>query len=82
MFKFIFILLVLFILLPRLFKWLLRIFVVKNISKVQEEFYRQQKNSQRPSQKQEGEIYVNVNDQKSKKKDFDGGEYIDYEEVK
>ena len=82
MFKFIIILVSLFILLPRLFKWLLKAFVVKNISKVQEEFYKQQQQASRSSNQQEGEVYVNIKDPKSKKKGFDGGEYVDYEEVK
>jgi hypothetical protein len=79
MFKFILIVLFFLFVFPSIFRFLLKLFIAKQVNKAQDEFYRQQ----RASQKREGQINVDyVPDDLKNKKDFGGGEYIDYEEVK
>ncbi len=83
MLKFIFTLFLIFFLLPPLFKWLLRLFISKQVGKAQEQFYKQQQNPFGGNKtRKEGEIKVEVPQDTRKNKDFGGGEYVDYEEVK
>lgn len=80
------ILIILFILFifPSLLKWAFRGFVVSQINKAQQDFQQQQRSQHTSNQKREGQIDVDFVPTKKGKgtENFNGGEYIDYEEVK
>ncbi len=82
------ILIILFILFifPSLLKWAFRGFVVSQINKAQQDFQQQQRtqHSSNHKNKREGQIDVDYVPTKKGKgtENFNGGEYIDYEEVK
>ncbi|MEA5137772.1 DUF4834 family protein [Arcicella rigui] len=81
------ILLIIFLILfifPRLLKWALRGFVVSQFNKAQQDFQQQQQANYQSTRKREGQIDVDFIPPKKGKstENFDGGEYIDYEEVK
>jgi len=86
MFKFILIVVLIFFVFPKLLNWALRGFVVSQMNKAQQDFQQQYKSNydtNRPK-KREGQIDVDFVPPKSGRNsdDFNGGEYIDYEEVK
>jgi hypothetical protein len=72
------------VVLPRLLKWAFRGFVVSQMTKAQQDFQQKQQKSYTTTGKKEGQIDVDFVPPKNGKNsnDFDGGEYIDYEEVK
>ncbi len=81
------ILLIIFLILfifPRLLKWALRGFVVSQFNKAQQDFQQKQQANYQSTRKREGQIDVDFIPPKKGKstENFDGGEYIDYEEVK
>ncbi len=85
MLKIILILLVIFFVFPRLLKWAFKGFVVSQFNKAQQDFQQQQRAQYSPNnRKREGEIDVDYVPTKKGKstENFNGGEYIDYEEVK
>lgn len=86
MLKFVLIVVLIFFVFPKLLKWALKGFVVSQINKAQQEFqqqYNPNTSSNRPK-KRDGQVDVDFVPPKSGKNsdDFNGGEYIDYEEVK
>lgn len=76
--KFIIILGIIFYFLPKIMRFSLKWFISNQMDKVQKDF----KAAQQP-QRKEGEIKVDIKpNTKGKTETFEGGEYIDYEEVK
>ncbi|MBB6001518.1 DUF4834 family protein [Arcicella rosea] len=84
MLKFLLILFLILFIFPRLLKWALRGFVVSQLNKTQQDFQQKQQTYSNTSRKREGEIDVDFIPPKNGKssENFNGGEYIDYEEVK
>ncbi len=84
MLKFLLILFLILFIFPRLLKWALRGFVVSQFNKAQQDFQQKQQTYNSTSRKPEGEIDVDFIPPKKGKssENFNGGEYIDYEEVK
>ena len=88
MLKFVLIVVLIFFVFPKLLKWALRGFVVSQINKAQQQQYQQQQYNPNPGssrpKKRDGQVDVDFVQPKSGKNsdDFNGGEYIDYEEVK
>jgi Domain of unknown function (DUF4834) len=84
MLKFLLILFLILFIFPRLLKWALRGFVVSQFTKAQQDFQQKQQSSYSSSNKREGQIDVDFIPPKKGKnsENFDGGEYVDYEEVK
>lgn len=84
MLKFLLILFLILFIFPRLLKWALRGFVVSQFNKAQQDFQQKQQTYSNTSRKREGEIDVDFIPPKNGKssQNFNGGEYIDYEEVK
>ncbi len=86
MIKFFLILFILFFLfrlvMPYIFKWAIKAFIKKNIPNGTFTSVNQSPFS--PPNQPDGNIKVNYvpKDKKPKPKDFPGGEYVDYEEVK
>ncbi|MDR6560675.1 MULTISPECIES: DUF4834 family protein [unclassified Arcicella] len=69
---------------PRILKWALRGFVVSQFNKAQQDFNQKQQSYHSSPNRREGQIDVDFVPPKKGKstENFDGGEYIDYEEVK
>lgn len=82
--KIILIILFIIFIFPSLLKWAFRGFVVSQINKAQQDFQQQQRSQNTSNQKREGQIDVDFVPTKKGKgtENFNGGEYIDYEEVK
>ncbi|MCY7351843.1 MAG: DUF4834 family protein [Cytophagaceae bacterium] len=74
--KFIFTLILIFVLVPPLLRLVIRLFLSNQVSKAQRQVHEQQ----RAAQRHEGRI--NVDRTPPRKDDFKGGDYVDYEEVK
>ena len=74
--KFILTIILIFILVPPLLRLLIRFFLSNQISKAQQELFRQQQQAKRD------EGRVRVERQPDSKETLRGGEYVDYEEVK
>jgi hypothetical protein len=92
MIKFIFVTLLIFFFIrlvaPVLFRWLLGIFIRKKMRNGS--FFYTNMHQQRPPQqnghqnngKAEGKVKIDYMPEQPDRKNFDGGEYVDYEEVK
>lgn len=78
MFKYIFIVILVLILIPSVRRWLFWLVVGRQLVK------QQKKQSQQRSKAQQrtGDINIDYVPNESKKTGFKGGEYVDYEEVK
>ena len=74
---------------PTLFKWLLAMFIKKKVrngsffhTNMHQQQQNQQPNGHSSNGRAEGKIKIDYVPEQSAKKSFDGGEYVDYEEVK
>jgi hypothetical protein len=70
---------------PTLFKWLLGMFIkkkVRNGSFFYTNMNQQQRNTSDTTGRAEGKVKIDYIPEQPDKKGFDGGEYVDYEEVK
>jgi hypothetical protein len=83
MVKFIIIMAFIFYVMPKLIKWALKGFILTQVNKAQQDMRQSQKAYQTPN-KREGHIDVDFIPKKNGKnsENFEGGEYVDYEEVK
>jgi uncharacterized membrane protein (DUF106 family) len=79
--KFLFYLFVIGYVIRLVFPYLLRGFVSKQMEKAQQQMRSQQAYQQNAKQK-EGDINIKNNAKTTKKDDFEGGEYVDFEEIK
>lgn len=79
MFKYIFIVILILILIPPVRRWLFWLIVGKQLMKEQK---KRQTHQYRTNAKKKGDINVDYVPDDNKKSDFKGGEYVDYEEVK
>jgi hypothetical protein len=77
--KFLLILLLIFFVFPPLLRYFFRLFIKDQFQKAQKQFYNDQVRPPGPTGRTDVDF---VPPQKSKKQDFKGGEYVDYEEVK
>ena len=77
MLKFLIIMLAVFYLFPKVLRFGLKLFISKQMDKVQRDFQ-----SKTKPETKEGEIKVDINKKSQKSQSIKGGEYIDYEEVK
>ncbi|MDQ1087368.1 DUF4834 family protein [Siphonobacter sp. SORGH_AS_1065] len=64
---------------PRIVRWVFRLFLKEQFSRVEREFRQDQ---QRSSQSRPREGKINVDYAPPRKEGYKGGDYIDYEEVK
>ncbi|WP_439880528.1 DUF4834 family protein [Pontibacter sp. MBLB2868] len=77
---------------PVLFRWLLALFVKKslrngsffysNMKQQQRQYQDFHQNNSQPNSKSNGSVKIDYVPDQSDRKDFNGGEYVDYEEVK
>lgn len=79
MFKILFVIFLVIAFVPPVRRFLFWLIVGKQLTKEQKRYNQQQAKQQR---KREGEINVDYVPKDSKGKGFEGGQYVDYEEVK
>jgi UPF0716 family protein affecting phage T7 exclusion len=78
MFKYIFIVVLILILIPQVRRWLFWIIVGKQLMKEQ----KKRQNQYKTTAKKKGDVNVDYVPTDVNKEGFKGGEYVDYEEVK
>ncbi len=78
MFKYIFTVILVLILIPQVRRWLFWMIVGKQLMKEQ----KKREYQQQATTKKQGDININYIRDDAKKGGFKGGEYVDYEEIK